>query len=77
MHRHGSIFRKAPKIKWDKARGKESERPKRDFPWFWGWDEEKEDFKGGPNFDGNRWNDLHYSVAEKKEARERHEGKER
>ncbi len=70
-----SIFRKAPKIKWDKDRGKEPECLKRDFPWFWGWDEQMEDFKGGPDFDGNRWNDLHYSIAVKKEAREGHGGK--
>jgi hypothetical protein len=67
-----SIFRKAPKIKWDKDRGKEPRRPKPDFPWFWGWDEAKEDFKGGLDFDGNRWNDLHYSIAMKNEARARH-----
>jgi hypothetical protein len=41
-----SIFRKAPKIKWDKDRGNEPERVKQDFPWFWGWDEEKHDFAG-------------------------------
>jgi hypothetical protein len=70
-----SIFRKAPKIKWDKDRGREPERPKRDFPWFWGWDEETEDFKGGPEFDGNRWNDLHYSIWMKKEAQARHKEK--
>lgn len=70
-----SILRKAPKIKWDKDRGMESERPKRDFPWFWGWDQEKEDFMGGREFDGNRWNDLHYSNAVKQEARERHKEK--
>jgi hypothetical protein len=62
-----SIFRKAPKIKWDKDRGKEPNRSKRDFPWFWSWDEEAADFKGGPAFDGNRWNDLHYG-NEMKEA---------
>lgn len=62
-----SIFRKAPKIKWDKDRGKEPSRSKRDFPWFWSWDEEAADFKGGPAFDGNRWNNLHYS-NEMKEA---------
>lgn len=72
-----SIFRKAPKIKWEKDRGKEPSRPKYDFPWFWGWDEEKQDFKGGPDFDGNRWNDLHYSNAVKLEARARHEKKAR
>jgi hypothetical protein len=65
-----SIFRKAPKIKWDKDRGKEPSRSKRDFPWFWSWDEEAADFKGGPAFDGNRWNDLHYSNEIKEAALE-------
>jgi len=73
-----SIFRKAPKIKWDKDRGKEPERPKRDYPWFWGWDEgEEPDFMGAREFDGNRWNDLHYSNKVKQEARERHKEKKR
>ena len=64
-----SIFRKAPKIKWTKDRGTEPQRPNDDFPWFWSWDEETEDFRGGPAFDGNRWNDLHYSQAAKNAAR--------
>jgi hypothetical protein len=70
-----SIFRKAPKIKWEKDRGKEPERSKRDFPWFWNWDEGTEDFQGGRDFDGNRWNDVHYSNAVKAEARDRHKEK--
>jgi len=64
-----SIFRKAPKIKWEKDRGNEPERPKRDFPWFWSWDEETADFAGGRVFDGKRWNDLHYSNNAKQQAR--------
>ncbi|MDQ2841004.1 MAG: BREX-1 system adenine-specific DNA-methyltransferase PglX [Acidobacteriota bacterium] len=72
-----SIFRKAPKIKWDKDRGKEPARPKKNFPWFWGWDEETHDFAGGRVFDGNRWNDLHYSNAVKHEARADHNEKRR
>jgi hypothetical protein len=66
------ILRSVPKIKWDKDRGKEPERPRPDFPWFWGWDEASEDFAGSPEFDGNRWNDLHYRRAFKLAARERH-----
>ncbi|MGH7592387.1 MAG: Eco57I restriction-modification methylase domain-containing protein [Gemmatimonadales bacterium] len=70
-----SIFRKMPKIKWEKDRGNEPERARRDFPWFWGWDEEAADFKGSGDFDGKRWNDLHYSNAVKIAARERHKEK--
>jgi len=56
------IFRKRVKIKWDKDRGNEPVREKKDFPWFWGWDEEKQDFAGvGKEPDGNRWNDCHYT----------------
>ena len=65
------ILRKRVKIKWGKDRGKEPARDKKDFPWFWGWDEEKQDFPGtGKEPDGNRWNDCHYSIEFKKRARE-------
>lgn len=65
------ILRATPKIKWDKDRGKEPTRDKADYPWFWGWDEATADFIGGGTFDGNRWNDLHYSRAVKQAARDR------
>ncbi len=68
--KNACILRVAPKIKWDKDRGKEPTRETADFPWFWGWDESTEDFNGGADFDGNRWNDLHYSRAAKLGARE-------
>ena len=56
------ILRKRVKIKWDKDRGNEPAREKKDFPWFWGWDEEKQDFAGvGKEPDGTRWNDCHYT----------------
>ena len=53
-------------------------RPKTDFPWFWscpgnGATDERTDFRGGPAFDGNRWNDLHYTLSAKQAARDRHE----
>ncbi len=67
--RNACILRAAPKIKWTKDRGKEPQRPRDEYPWFWGWDEVTQDFKGGKEFDGNRWNDLHYSVAPKQAAR--------
>lgn len=72
--KNACILRAAPKIKWDKDRGKEPAREKADFPWFWGWDESTQDFQGGKEFDGNRWNDLHYSRAAKLAARERDKG---
>jgi hypothetical protein len=56
------ILRIKPNIKWDKDRGKEPARDKKDFPWFWGWDEKTQDFAGvGKEPDGNRWNDCHYT----------------
>ncbi len=70
--KNGCILRATPKIKWEKDRGKEPHRPKEDFPWFWKWDGKTENFSGGHEFDGNRWNDLHYSLEKKHEARRRH-----
>jgi hypothetical protein len=64
------ILRTTPKIRWEKDRGKEPDRDKNEYPWFWGWDEEAQDFTGGKTFDGNRWNDLHYSRAFKEAARD-------
>ena len=51
-------------------------RPREDYPWFWtcpgdGPRAERTDFPGGCQFDGNRWNDLHYTNAMKNAARER------
>ena len=53
-------------------------RPREDYPWFWtcpgdGPRAERTDFPGGSHFDGNRWNDLHYTNAVKRAAREREE----
>ena len=70
--RSACILRVTPKVKWDKDRGKEPYREKEDFPWFWIWDQSsKPDFPGGEHFDGNRWNDLHYSLNFKRAARDR------
>lgn len=69
------ILRATPKIKWEKDRGKEPDRDKADYPWFWGWDEASSDFAGGATFDGNRWNDLHYSRSVKLAARDQHAAK--
>ncbi len=64
------VLRKNPNIKWTKDRGKEPERPKAQYPWFWGWDETTADFMGGDHFDGSRWNDCHYTSKVKQAARE-------
>jgi len=70
------ILRAKPNIKWMKDRGNEPQslRPKADYPWFWGCDPESTpaqctDFMGGREFTGERWNDLHYTLAAKKAAR--------
>lgn len=78
------VLRWKPNVKWTKDRGQEPQslRPKDQFPWFWGWDEGKQshatDFGSGlkdtapaSKFDGNRWNDLHYTKAAKEAARAR------
>jgi len=72
------ILRWKPNINWKKDRGKEPEslRPRADFPWFWscpgdGTLDQRTDFAGGNEFDGNRWNDLHYTNDAKRAARER------
>ena len=74
------ILRTTPKsLKWDKDRGKEPTREKEDYPWFWGWNAEDAacaiDFAGGPKFDGNRWNEPHYTRAFKEAARVRQAAK--
>jgi hypothetical protein len=64
------ILRKRVKIKWEKDRGNEPLRDKKDFPWFWGWDEKQQDFWGvGDAPDGNRWNDCHYTNEFKRRAK--------
>lgn len=82
----GILRAKPGTIKWSKDRGKEPMRAKEEFPWFWGWDENDHslatDFgapiAGAPpasdSFDGNRWNDLHYTRAAKAAARARQRG---
>ena len=69
--RGACILRTTPRIKWDKDRGKEPIRPREDYPWFWSCDGSSTNFPGGKDFDGNRWNDLHYARIIKEAARER------
>ncbi len=73
------ILRTRPNITWGKDRGKEPQelRDPEDFPWFWscpgaGTAEERTDYAAehGEAFDGNRWNNLHYTLAAKRAARE-------
>jgi hypothetical protein len=64
------FLRSKPNIKWEKDRGKEPKRNKVEFPWFWGWDGQTQDFAGvGKEPDGNRWNGCHYSNGVKQAAR--------
>jgi hypothetical protein len=72
--RDACILRVTPKIKFGKDRGKEPERDKQNYPWFWSWREGVDDFPGGAAFDGARWNDPHYSIDFKRKARERKKG---
>jgi len=68
------LLRFKPNIKWTKDRGKEPQslRPKEDFPWFWSCPGDgTTDFMGADTYDGNRWNDLHYTNATKRRAREK------
>ena len=65
------LLRTKPNIKWDKDRGTEPERDKADFPWFWSAEEPPTDFVGGRAFTGLRWNDVHYALDAKREARKR------
>ena len=77
------ILRWKPNMKWGEDRGKEPEgpRPREDFPWFWSCpggscEAERTDFRALPDadFDGHRWNDLHYTTSCKKAARNRVRG---
>jgi len=78
------LLRWKPNIRWKKDRGKEPQslRPKEEYPLFWscpgnGTQSDRTDFAGGEAFDGNRWNDLHYTNATKRRARERAEREDR
>ncbi len=55
------ILRKKTNIKWTKDRGKEPEREKEQYPWFW----------NDGKFSGERVNDIHLSLKEKQQAREK------
>lgn len=63
------ILRERPKVDWKKDRGKEPQRSKEEYPWFWGWDGSTTNFAGGPEFKGERFNDCHYTLAMKQQIR--------
>jgi hypothetical protein len=54
------LFRARPNIHWKKDRGTEPQHDQSEFPWFW---------KDGV-FHGERHNDLHWTLDEKRRARE-------
>ncbi|MHB9053511.1 MAG: Eco57I restriction-modification methylase domain-containing protein [Thermoleophilia bacterium] len=64
------VLRYKPNIKWGKDRGKEPYRTKAEYPWFWSKEEPCEDFLGGKEFHGNRWNGCHYTNKVKHTIRE-------
>ena len=71
------VLRCKPTIGWSKDRGKErkNQHPAEDYPWFYGCTgngplHARTNFIDAEEFDGNRWNDLHYTNSVKKEARE-------
>ena len=56
---NANVLRKRVKIKWEKDRGKEPQRDKKEFPWFW----------HGGDFTGDRVNDVHVALEQKEKAR--------
>ncbi len=60
------LFRTVPLAFKDKDRGTEPTRPKSDYPWFWCAEEPGTDPTGGKDFVGNRWNNVHLTLATKR-----------
>jgi hypothetical protein len=67
--RGAGLFRAIPLALKDKDRGTEPTRPKSDYPWFWCEEEPGTDPTGGKEFKGNRWNNVHLTLAVKKVAK--------
>ena len=63
------ILRSKPGIKWDKDRGKEPQRDKSEYPWFWCEEEPGTDPETGKEFTGHRWNGVHLTLEQKAKAR--------
>jgi hypothetical protein len=66
--RGAGLFRSVPLKLKDKDRGTEPHRPKADYPWFWCEESPGTDPPGGKDFVGSRWNDVHLTLARKKEV---------
>ena len=60
------LLRAKPNIKWNKNKGKELDRSKSEYPWFWCESDPTTDPTGGKTFTGHRWNDVHLSLTFKK-----------
>ena len=62
------LLRFKPNIKWDKDRGTEPHRDKAEYPWFWCEGDPGTDPAGGKAYAGNRWNNVHLTLARKQKA---------
>ena len=62
------LFRTVPLALKDKDRGTEPSRPQKEYPWFWCEAQPGTDPSGGQACIGNRWNDVHLTLARKREA---------
>jgi len=67
--RGAGLFSAIPLALKDKDRSAEPTGPKSDYPWFWCEDEPGTNPAGGKEFIGNRWNNVHLTLARKKEAK--------
>jgi hypothetical protein len=67
--RGAGILRWKPNIKWEKDRGSEPQRPKKEYPWLWCSAEPGTDPEGGREFTGYRWNDVHLTLGRKQQAK--------
>jgi len=63
------LFHSVPFKLTDKARGGEPEGSKTSYPWLWFEESPGLGPSGGRTFMVNRWNDVHLTLACKKEAR--------
>ncbi len=68
--KNAGLFRAVPLKLADKDRGTEPQRPKADFPWFWCENPPGTDPAGGKEFIGSRWNNVHLTLARKKDSNE-------